>query len=164
LQENLAPAAALTVAELYGSHESELRRYAVRLSSDPDRANDLVSETFMRAMAHLGLLGRLNAYQRRAWLYRVLKNRFIDEQRASQREAKLLQQMAWVNMLASPADLARELLTEIPERYRGLLYKHYTLGMTSEEIGQQLGVPAATIRSRLRLAIQWVRSHYSKFA
>jgi RNA polymerase sigma-70 factor (ECF subfamily) len=154
----------LSITDLYTSHENELRRYAARLSGDPERANDLVSETFMRAMAHLELLGRLNGYQRKAWLYRVLKNRFIDEQRAAQREKKLLEQLAWVKRLASPADLAREVITEIPARYRGLLYRHYTLGMTSEEIGQQLGVPAATIRSRLRLAVQWLRSHYSKVA
>ena len=35
----------------------------------------------------------------------------------------------------------------------------YGLDMTSEEIGQKLGVPSATARSRLRLAIQWVKNH-----
>ncbi len=156
-----APTAELTIAELFNRHETELRRYAARLSGDLDRANDLVSETFMRAMTHMKALEPLNLYQRRAWLYRVLKNRFIDEQRSAQREKKLMEQMAWAKRLASPADLARELINDIPERHRSVLYKHYTLGMTSEEIGQQLGVPAATIRSRLRLAIQWLRSHHS---
>ena len=153
---------ALSVSDLYNQHEAELRRYAARLTGDPDRANDLVSETFLRAMAHLDLLGSLNSYQRRAWLYRVLKNRFLDERRAGLRERALVEQMAWRNSLASPAEMAQEMLHEIPERFRGLLYRHYTLGMTSEEIGSQLGVPAATIRSRLHLAVQWLRSHYAK--
>jgi RNA polymerase sigma-70 factor (ECF subfamily) len=159
LSAKLAKGNALSISELFNQHENELRRYAIRLSGDPDQANDLVSETFLRAMAHLDLLNGLNSYQRRAWLFRVLKNRFIDERRAGQREQTVLAQMAWNKMLATPANLAQEMINEIPDRFRGLLYKHYTLGLTSEEIGRQLGVPAATIRSRLRLAIQWLRSH-----
>ncbi len=161
MQADHTPGAEVTIAELYTQHESELRRYATRLTGDLDAANDLVSETFMRAMAHLDLLATLNAYQRKAWLYRVMKNRFIDERRAAQREKVLVEQMVWMKTLASPADLAQDRITHIPERFRGLLYRHYTLGMTSEEIGLQVGVPAATIRSRLRLAIQWLRSHNS---
>ena len=50
-------------------------------------------------------------------------------------------------------------LDDVPRRYRELLRKRYELCMTSTEIGQELGIPPATVRSRLRLAIQWLRSH-----
>jgi RNA polymerase sigma-70 factor (ECF subfamily) len=162
-QADLAAARAFFIAELYGEHERELQRYAIRLCSDPDRANDLVAETFVRAITHRAQLEALNSYQRRAWLFRVLRNRFIDEQRALQREQTLLGQLAWSWQLRSPADQAQDLADFIPAHYRGLLYQRYTLDMTSEEIGQQLGVPAATVRSRLRLALKWLRSHRSKF-
>ena len=51
----------------------------------------------------------------------------------------------------------------IPDRYRDLIEKRYVLGMNSTEIGHELGVPPATIRSRLRLAINWLREHQSEF-
>jgi len=130
------------------------------LTHDANRAADLVQETIVRAISHLPLLERLNPYQRRAWLYRTLKNRFLDEQRKEQRQRALLSQLAKtaarVDRQAVPGRL-HELLDRVPERYRDVLYKRYALGMTSSEIGRELGIPAATVRSRLHLAISRLR-------
>ncbi len=156
----------MTLADLYGAFEARLRRYATSLVRDPDRADDLVQETFIRAMAHLPLLEQLNRHQRRAWLYRVLKNVFIDEQRARRREQDLVEQLSQEARFAtapSPEGASLELLKLVPERYREVLYQRYVLGMTSTEIGQELGIPAATVRSRLYLARKWLRAHESEF-
>jgi RNA polymerase sigma-70 factor (ECF subfamily) len=153
----------MTISDLYDEYESKLQRYAVNLARDADGADDLVQETFIRAMGHLSLLERLNPYQRRAWLYRTLKNRFIDGERARQRQQVTYERLARdvevshnpmaSIMIPSAIDLA-------PERYRELLYKRYMMAQTSEEIGKELGVPAATVRSRLYLARKWIRTHY----
>ena len=76
----------LTITELHEEYSDQLHRYAMGLTRDSNSANDLIQKTFIRAMTHLELLKQLKHYQRRAWLYRVLKNRFIDQQRAHQRE------------------------------------------------------------------------------
>jgi RNA polymerase sigma-70 factor (ECF subfamily) len=55
------------------------------------------------------------------------------------------------------------LFDHIPDRYQDLIEKRYVLGMNSTEIGRVLGVPPATVRSRLRHAIQWLREHQSEF-
>jgi hypothetical protein len=68
----------MVLSELYADSREPLWRYALRLTRDPDRAEDLVPETFMRAMTHVILLSEIGAGQRRAWLYRVLKNLFLD--------------------------------------------------------------------------------------
>jgi RNA polymerase sigma-70 factor (ECF subfamily) len=159
-----SPGGYLEIGDLYQEYEDKLRGYALSLTRDPQRADDLVQETFVRAIGHFQLLGRLKSYQRRAWLYRVLKNLFLDEQRALQRRQTLMDQMARQARVASyPAVdvVARELMGLVPERYREVLHKRYILGMTSEEIGRELGIPAATIRSRLYLARKWIRTHQS---
>ena len=156
----------LTIDELYAEYDNRLHRYAMGLTRDSNRANDLVQETFIQALTHLELLRQLNRYQRRAWLYRVLKNRFIDQYRAIQREQALLERLAeMIEIESSPFIDARlyGLFGRVPERYQDLLKKRYILGMTSNEIGNELGVPAATVRSRLRLAIKWLRTHQSEF-
>jgi RNA polymerase sigma-70 factor (ECF subfamily) len=155
--------AMLTIADLYVEYQSGLSRYAGSLARDTDRANDLVSETFLQAMAHLPLLEQLNTYQRKSWLFRVLKNRFIDQRRAERRSQTMVEQLAWMNAMATPAALGQDVLAQVPAQYRQVLHLHYVLEMTSEEIGLKLGVPAATVRSRLRLAIKWLRTHSSKF-
>jgi RNA polymerase sigma-70 factor (ECF subfamily) len=150
----------MTLTDLYEEYELELRRYARRLARDPHRADDLVQEAFIRAMGHLDLLDLLEPYQRRAWLYRTLKNLFLDGESARQREEALIEQVAQDAPLAgyrpqeviwpNPFDL-------VPEKYRDLVRKRYVLGMTSQEIADELGIPAATVRSRLHLALKKLR-------
>lgn len=150
------------VEPLYAALEAPLKRYATRLTHDYDQAEDLVQEAFIQAAAHLDLLGQLNGYQQRAWFYQVVKNRFIDQVRAFKRRQVLLQELADMENNAAPAmGYAGEinLFEHVPSRFKGVLVARYVLGLTSEEIAQEQHVPAATIRSRIRLAIQWLRTH-----
>ena len=151
----------MTLTELYETYENKLRRYAARLAHDPHWAEDLVQDTFVRAMGHLDLLGTLKPYQQRAWLYRTLKNLFLDGLNARQRQQELLDQLArepgtspsLEDLVLSPDPFAL-----VPERFRDVVVQRYVLGMNSREIGEALGIPAATVRSRLYLAIQEARS------
>ena len=160
-----------TLGELFSTFEPGLRRYTRSLAQDTDLADDLVQEAFIQAMQHLDLLGRLNEYQQRAWLFKVAKNRFIDHQRAQTRQQSLLAYLAdnasyalarEDNYVMSAFIAQHHLSDRIPEHYRGLLEKRYLLGMTSQEIGQEMHIPDATVRSRLRLAINWLRSHQNE--
>jgi RNA polymerase sigma-70 factor (ECF subfamily) len=151
----------VTLTELYETYESKLRRCAAGLTRDPHWAEDLVQDTFVRAMGHLDLLGTLKPYQQRAWLYRTLKNLHLDGLSTRQREQELVDQLAYEarpspsleDLVLSPDPLAL-----IPERFRKVVVQRYMLGMNSREIGEALGIPAATVRSRLYLAIQEARS------
>ena len=153
----------LTIQDLYDLFETKLHRFAVNLARDRDRADDLVQETLIRAMGNLMLLQQLNPYQRQAWMYRVLKNLFIDGERRRERQEALYENLAWEAELdTAPAAtmLAREMIDLVPERYHDVLHRRYILGQTSEEIGSAYGIPAATVRSRLYLARKWLRTHH----
>jgi RNA polymerase sigma-70 factor (ECF subfamily) len=151
----------VTLTELYETYENKLRRYATGLTRDPHWAEDLVQDTFVRAMGHLDLLDALKPYQRRAWLYRTLKNLYLDGLSASERQGELIEQLAR-EPTSSPSledlVLSPDPFALIPERYREVVIQRYMLGMNSREIGEALGIPAATVRSRLYLAIQEARS------
>jgi RNA polymerase sigma-70 factor, ECF subfamily len=159
--------AAFTIAELFEEHETRLQRYALRLAMDSEHANDLVQETFVKAITHLNQLQKLNSHQRQAWLYKVLRNHFLDQARARQREQALLQKLADLTLVAeAPDDSEPGLdlvldgsLERMPQIYREVLQRRYMLEMTSEQISSELGIPAATVRSRLHLAMKWMRSH-----
>ena len=71
-------------------------------------------------MAHLSLLSRLQAHQRRAWLYQVSRNRFLDEQRARRRERALMESLGLDMQLVGTPTWAAALgwLDGISERYR----------------------------------------------
>ena len=157
----------LTLSELFREFEPRLSRYARNLTLDEDWSQDLVQMTFIRSMAYLELFKKLTPWQRSAWLHHTLKNLFLDQRRARQRERKLAEQMLQQAIIDAQSDesatLPYGLLEAAPEKFRDLLYRRFVLAMTNEEIGAALGVPAATIRSRLYLAIQWLRTHQSEF-
>ena len=153
----------LTIQDLYDLFEAKLHRFAVNLARDRDRADDLVQETLIRAMGNLVLLQQLNPYQRQAWMYRVLKNLFIDGERRRERQETLYEHLVWeAELETEPAAtmLARDMIDLVPERYHDVLHRRYILGQTSEEIGSAYGIPAATVRSRLYLARKWLRTHH----
>ena len=163
---DISPKTALTLPGLYAQFASALCRYAVGLTRDPDRADDLVQETFIRAMSHLTLLSELQVPQQRAWLYRTLRNLFVDQARAYRRQEALVvhliqQTEAIHNPL--PLHIVSEVFDVIPAHYRELLERRYLLGMTSQEIADELGIPAGTVRSRFRLIDKWLRKHRSEF-
>jgi RNA polymerase sigma-70 factor (ECF subfamily) len=150
------------VSSLFQAYSAQLTRYAASLARDRDQADDLVQEAFIQAAAHKDLLAQLDGHQRRAWLYKVVKNRFIDQVRAHKRRLDLLQKLAdRLNSEESTTEYAGEvdLFERVPSRFRSLLVERFVFGMTSEESALRLSVPAATVRSRLRLAIQWLRTH-----
>ncbi|MBN1858897.1 sigma-70 family RNA polymerase sigma factor [Candidatus Bipolaricaulota bacterium] len=151
------------ITALFDEHQPLLHRYAISLAHNADQADDLVQETFSRALPNAELLARLNDHQRRAWLFRVLRNRFLDERRRDRRSDQLVRQLtnqAQGGLEAPMIPLEwMAVLDDAPRRYRELLRKRYELCMTSAEIGRELGIPSATVRSRLRLAIQWLRDH-----
>ena len=69
----------LELGDLYEEFEHAMLRYATKISGSRDAAEDLVHETFLRAMVHLQLLGRLKRHQRRSWLLTTLKRIHLDE-------------------------------------------------------------------------------------
>ncbi len=156
----------LDIARLFDEYESRLHRYAHRLTRDDAAASDLVQETFVRAMSNMNQLQSMNPHQRQAWMYKVLKNRFLDQYRSRQREQALMQRLA--DLTEEPYDLATNLTVQgamerVPEIYREVLHMRYALDMSSEQIGMKLGIPSATVRSRLHLAMKWLRTHQSWF-
>ena len=147
----------MTLADLYDGYENRLQRFARQLTRDTLEADDLVQETFIRSMPHLELLKQLDPHQCRAWLSRTLKNLFLDKQQQLRRQEILVENLTQemsINTQSFEGHIDPNPFDLVPEQYREIVEKRYISGMTSREIGNELGLPAATIRSRLHLAMQ----------
>lgn len=153
----------LELGELYEEFERDVLRFGTSISGSRDAAEDLVHETFLRAMAHLPLLGRLTRYQRRSWLFTTLKRIHLDGVAARQRREALSARLGRWNETAAEDSYRLEdfaVLDLVPPQHRALVVQRYLVGMSSQEIGRQLGVPAATIRSRLHQATRRIRQRH----
>ena len=138
-----------------------LFRYAMSLCGSIDQSDDLVQEAFIRALSHSATVDRLNPFQREAWLKRALRNRYFDECRSARRKRSLLTAMESQLRRDTASPILPgldEILGEVSSADASLLEMRFRLGMNSTEIGKQLGIPAATVRSRLSRSLRALRS------
>ena len=115
-----------------------------RTQSIPD-AEDVYQDVFLALL-------RQQAEGWEAWLIRTTLNRCTDLHRFRLRRPVLPLDEA----LTCPVDEAAAELWEavgvLPEKLRTAVHLYYAEGYQAEEIAAMLGVPAATIRTRLRRA------------
>jgi len=64
------------IINAWGKHEAELRGFLTRQSGNPVQAEDILQETFLRAVSEGAKFCSLE--NPRAWLFRVARNQFID--------------------------------------------------------------------------------------
>lgn len=132
-----------------------LRRYARALARDAARADDLVQNCLLRALAkqHLWEPGS----DLRAWLFTILHNQHVNDVRRAVREGKNkaieeTEPLLTVPPNATAALLLRDLeraIARLPEEQRQAILLVGLEGLRYEEVAKILGVPIGTVRSRL---------------
>jgi len=151
------------IEDLYDSYSRKLTSYARSLCKDGDCAQELVQETFTRAVQNGELLAILPEYKRRSWLFTVLKNCFVDLKNREKREVPIEEDME--NTEEFDVDLfidSRIFLASLPENMRDIVFKRYWLGMNSSEIAKELSLPPGTVRYNLHLAMNKARKNLEK--
>ena len=122
-----------------------------RLQNAAD-AEDVYQDVFLRLLEQRA--DRWDGEHLKAWLIRTALNRCADLGRLRQRRGTL--SLEEVPDLARPVDEAAaelwDTVARLPEKLRVAVHLFYGEGYESGEIGALLGVPAATVRSRLRRA------------
>jgi RNA polymerase sigma-70 factor (ECF subfamily) len=152
------------IEELYDKYEKDLSRFARSLTGDKSEAEDLVQVAFLKAITNMQLLYSLPDYKVKSWLFKVIKNGFIDKKRGRKLEV-LTEFDEQQYMLPDEHDMDISLLTQealsmLPEKIRDIVYKRYILDMTSEEIGKSLSIPPSTVRYHLMSAINLLKEKY----
>jgi len=132
-----------------------LRRYAVALTRNMSRADDLVQDTLVRAIA------KQRYWQcgtnLRAWLFTIMHNQNVNVVRRSVREGIAVEVDDTWPFLIAPTDPTAALslrdldraLARIPEQQRQVILLIGLEGTSYEEAATILDVPVGTIRSRL---------------
>ena len=147
------------VEELYTDFYDQLLGWCTARVRSPAAAEDLVQETFLRAMDHLEDLEPLNRAQRRAWLYRTAKNLAVDRVRRQARETPAEEEQ--LALASFQEDLSQaavaQLIARLPEGERTVFTLRYFEGYNAKELGDMFDLPSATVRSRLASAKRRLR-------
>ena len=140
---------------------------ALRMTRNPQDAEDLVQETYLRAYRGFG--GFREGTNLRAWMYRILTNTFINAYRKKQREPVtvpeddtpdwyLYDKLGGAGAEASaeaevlerlPDEDVQRALEDLPEAFRMAVLLADVEGFSYKEIAEILDVPIGTVMSRL---------------
>lgn len=134
------------------AHGGAVYRLALcRTQSVPD-AEDVYQDVFLRLLGQTAA-PEWEAERLKAWLLRTALNRCADLHRLHLRRPVVpLEEATEIAQLEEGAVELWEAVARLPEKLRMPVHLHYAEGYSTEEIAALLGVPAATVRTRLRRA------------
>jgi RNA polymerase sigma-70 factor (ECF subfamily) len=151
------------VRALYDEHAGAVLGYALRLTGDRQRAEDVVQETMLRAWRHPEA-STPSRGSLRPWLLIVARNIVIDNARARRsRPAEV--GAACLPWAAAPDDLEAVLVAQdiagalatLSQSHRAVVVETYFRGQCVAEAAVTLGIPVGTVKSRTYYALRALR-------
>lgn len=150
---------------LFADTERDLLAYVVRRVDDVEDAADVVADTFLVAWRRLDKIPP--GEEARLWLYGVARRQLANQRRGQQRRSRLVSRLraelpAAVALARSPEDQSvatvRTALARLDEEDREILRLTSWEGLRPAEVAAVMGLPSATVRSRLHRARKRLRS------
>jgi RNA polymerase sigma-70 factor (ECF subfamily) len=155
------------------AHVDALYAFAWRLARDPAAADDLVQETFARGIA--GSHGFGPGTNLKAWLFRILRNAFLDQRRRAgrnpiQASSEPVDYEVAANDGRDPEQLLHletqdldAALAALPEDQRSVVLLDLE-GFGEQEIADVMGCAPGTVKSRLFRARAALRAGLWEYA
>jgi RNA polymerase sigma-70 factor, ECF subfamily len=154
--------------ELAMPHFAKLYNFAHWLTQDRATAEDLVQETYMKALR--GFSSFQQGTNFRAWMYKILRNTFLttkaglkvsvsldsdgDDKPA---EPAVTETPESVLLARVELETIQNALEKLPVRFREIILLCDLEEMSYQEIGETLGIPIGTVMSRLSRARKAMR-------
>src|SRR4051812_21524912 len=134
-----------------------LRAFGISLSGNADRADDLVQETLLRALANIDSFQPGSNLS--AWLFTILRNLFRSEYRKRRREVEDADGSYAATLKTQPAqgthlefEEFRAALDKLPQDQREALILVGASGFSYEDAATICGCAVGTIKSRVNRA------------
>jgi RNA polymerase sigma-70 factor (ECF subfamily) len=157
--------------EIVDAYYSRCLRFARAMLRNPDDAEDMVQDAFVRLYR---ALPRYEDRQRfEPWLFQILGNCCRTANTVFQREsARATDDQAALDRVASDDDPSRaaelgwsesvrRALAEVPEYNREIFLLHHIEGFAYEEIERMTGVKQSALKMRVKRAAETLRRHLS---
>jgi RNA polymerase sigma-70 factor (ECF subfamily) len=141
---------------LYRHHANHIFLLCLRMSGCKSHAEDFMQETFIKAWQALSSFKGDSQFS--TWLHRIAVNTVLADKRKNSLD--LVQDHDWEREFeqslaathsASQMDLEKA-IAQLPAQARYVLVLHDLIGMTHQEIGQQLDIASGTSKAHLNRA------------
>jgi len=141
------------------SLEHNLKYYAISLTSDRDRASDLLQETMLKALTYSDKFSEDTNFK--AWVYTIMKNTFINDYRKASKSRNSLSgsnsefhiMIAKDKVYPSPESFyssneIEKSISALEDEYR-IPFQMFLDGYKYKEIAEKLELPLGTVKSRI---------------
>ena len=162
-------------------HMKLLYNYALRMSGDREDADDLVQDTYMRAFKFFHKFEK--GTNCKAWLFRIMKNCYINRYRKNKKEPPKVDYEDVQNFydsirseLVDPNDLEQKVfanlldddvmnaLNSLQDDYKTVVILCDLEGLSYDEISEFLDCPIGTVRSRLHRGRKILQNKLTEYA
>ena len=157
------------ISTLIERHSRRVRDYIRRMVKDQDVADDLMQETFIKAVRHIDEGRYADSGKFLSWVLRIAHNQVIDFFRQKKSSRSVTESEAGYGILGTlrfaennvedrivasqiEADV-RRLVDELPEEQREVVMLRYFSGLSFQEIADQTEVSINTALGRMRYAL-----------
>lgn len=141
---------------------------AMRLTRNPQDAEDLIQETYLKAYSNFGSFKQ--GTNLKAWLYRIMTNTYINSYRKAKRrptessaddlsdfqlyttaghDSTGLESAEVAALKDMPDSTISEAMNDLPDDYRMVVYYADVEGLAYKEIAEIMDTPLGTVMSRL---------------
>ena len=141
------------------SLKNNLRYYALSLTSDSEKANDLLQETMLKALTYRDKFRENTNFK--AWIYTIMRNTFINDYRRNVKRKNTFDYMSndihlsrsTNKVYPSPDSFynSKEIIANInalEDEYR-VPFNMFLEGYKYKEIAEELELPLGTVKSRI---------------
>jgi RNA polymerase sigma-70 factor (ECF subfamily) len=163
-------------ADLVELYKDKMYHLAYRMLSNRQEAEDVVQETFLRVFRNLSRYDETMKFS--TWIYRICTNVSIDRLRkrktmiysldadvASEGEGNALYAMLASEeltpeghaVLSDTQRSIRKAMDALPSKYKSVVILKYLHDMSLQEIGDVLGMPVTTVKTRVHRGREFLR-------
>ncbi|QHW33553.1 sigma-70 family RNA polymerase sigma factor [Paenibacillus rhizovicinus] len=150
----------MEIARLWEEYGGELTGYLRNRAPNAGDAEDITSEVFLRAWKSEVLLAGMTNKQCRLWLYTTAKRIVIDLARKKRLETRVQPVPERVEDDLSGMAVSQA-IGRLPKELQDIFVMRYFSDLDSTQIGQQLGLSPATVRTQLRKARILLRKYWT---
>lgn len=153
--------------------QTELRRFALKLTADKEEADDLLQETSLKALDNEDKYTPDTNFK--GWMYTIMRNIFINNYRKTVRDQTFVDHTDNLFHLNLPQDSGfestegnydlkeiRRIVNALPKEYR-VPFSMYVSGFKYREIAERLGLPIGTVKSRIFFTRQRLQKDLKDF-
>ena len=146
---------------LFETYKDRVYSIALRYSGNPAVAMDIAQDTFLKLLSRIGEFRAESSFD--SWLYRLVVNSCIDDQRRGRRMTPFLDGL--LDAVRAPAESVLHHLTRVEKEqrvqdvvarlspeHRIVIVLRYTENLSYDEIAKILGCSSGTVASRLNRA------------